>query len=191
MRTIVLYLLFSSFIPVKSQCKFDILLGTDVYQWYKNPVDPQVTDSPGSAGQIFGINAGFKFSGGGSNIGLAAECGGNFAPLAFDFPRYKGLGAAAYYVLGKINFGALTGFSKDQLFGFSVGAGLQYSRTELFGLIHKYDYLSRKWFQTYIGEIAVGGGFSQFLIMAYFRLGTSKEKAWTLQQGVQLSYRLF
>ncbi len=174
----------------RAQTKLDFIFGADVYQWYLNPVDPQVPESRSSAGQLLGLQTGLKFSGGGSRFGLAIECSGNFAPLAFDFPKFKGLGAASYQLIGKMNVGALTGFSKDQLFGFSLGAGLQYSRTELFGLTDAYAHLRRNWFKTYVGEIAIGGGLSRFLVMAYLRIGTSRQHAWTLQQGIQMSYRL-
>ena len=47
---------------------------------------------------------------------------GHPAPLALDINEYKGLGAVAFPVMAKLNFGALSGFS-SKLTGGYLGGG--------------------------------------------------------------------
>lgn len=75
-----------------------------------------------------------------TSIGVQASA--NLAPLALDINEYKGLGAVAFPVMAKLNFGALSGFS-SKLTGGYLGGGLQWSRTELFGLNSKHRNVER------------------------------------------------
>ena len=90
----------------------------------------------------------------------------------------------SFPLLLKANFNGLSGLSKNKLIGFSIGGGIQYSKTELFGLSKKYQELDRSFFPTYVGEIGIGGGVSGSSVVWNTRVGIGKNHAFVFNTGL-------
>jgi hypothetical protein len=157
----------------------------DLYQRYSNPKDEIASGSAGSFLLNFGL--GPKFWVGGEDFSVSVEGSANIAPLALSTGDFKGLGAGAFPLMMKFNFQGLSGVNKEGKFGLSIGGGIQYSRTELFGLKNSFaeDGVERKLFKTYIGEIAYGFGMSGFAGYVFLRYGRESDtKANTFNFGL-------
>lgn len=187
---IIISLLF--WLPLYGQFTHKMIIGFDLYQKYRNPVDQKVNDDSRSAGNvILAIPIGYSLFIGKNNFSISTEASANIAPLAFDAGQYKGLGALSFPLLAKLNFGALSGFSENKLLGYSIGGGIQFNRTELFGLTNKYNFLERNYFPTYVGEVGIGGGVSGLNVILYFRVGTAAHKAFSFNSGLIFNVDLF
>ena len=183
---------FLIYLPIQGQLSHKIIIGFDFYQKYRNPEYAKVNDESRSSGNvIFAVPIGLSLAMGKDNFSFSTEASINIAPLALDIGKFKGLGAVSFPLLAKFNFGALSGFSENRLLGYSLGGGVQFNRTELFGLTKKYDYLERKFFPTYVGELGVGGGVSGLNVILYFRVGTSSQSAFSFNSGLTFNVDLF
>ena len=115
------------------------------------------------------------------------------SPFSLALNDYKGLGAVSFPVMAKLNFQGLSALNREGKFGFSIGAGIQWSKTELFGLKNSFEEqgVSRDLFKTYILEAAYGFGMSGFTLHAFVRYGWNKgTDANTLNFGIGYDFNL-
>lgn len=172
---------------IHAQLKFktQFYTGFDLYCWYKNPRSSARECEAGlsSGSALSSVPIGTRLLVGKDNFSISAEAGADLQFFALDVNHFKGLGAVAFPLLLKMNFGAVSGFSKTKLVGWSLGGGIQYQKTELFYLTEDYKDLERKIFPTYIGEIAIGGGVRGFQTSYFVRVGFGKLQATSVNTG--------
>lgn len=144
----------------QAQLNIGFVSGGDLYQRYVNPLDNTGTDrSAGSA--IINGNMGVKVYAGLPDFSLSVESYFNSGTFALNIQEYKGLGAVSFPVLAKLNFNGLSGLRKiDKSLGWSIGGGLQWSRTEWYGLslAARDAGVERNYFRNYVFEISFGSG---------------------------------
>jgi hypothetical protein len=135
-KLLILFILLG-FSQSHAQINIGFLTGGDLYQRYTNPLDNTNTGrSSGSA--ILNGNTGLKLYVGVPKVSLSIEGYINSGALALDVNEYKGLGAVSYPVLAKLNFNGLSGLMKtDKTRGWSIGGGVQWSRTVCLYLLDK------------------------------------------------------
>lgn len=163
---------------------------TDLYQRFVNPEDEIANRS---AGGIFSLGLGPKLWIGGENMSFSAEASFNYAPFAISLDDYKGMGAMSFPLMAKFNFGGTSTHNREGKFGLSVGGGIQYSRTELYGLRGSFADMgvTRNYFRTYVAEVGYGFGLSGFAIMGYVRYGRNTDlKANTFNFGIAYDFNL-
>lgn len=66
------------------------------------------------------------------SVSVEAQACVGFLGLALD--DYKGMGTLSYPIMAKLNFNGLSALDKEGRMGLSIGGGLQYNRTEWYGL---------------------------------------------------------
>lgn len=181
-------LLFVAINAAHTQVGLGLVYASDLYQRYVNPVEAGVDAKRSAGAAVSSIALGPKLWVGGNSFSFSLEGQANFAPLAFNVAEYKGLGAVAFPLMGKFNFGAASGFNEDKLFGWSIGGGIQYNRTELFGLTEKFDHIERSFFPTYVGESSINVGIAGFDLALYVRLGFGEEKARSFNIGYSMNF---
>lgn len=166
---------------VSAQVNANLSLGFDFYSYYRNP-EKEGQDIGQSSGAILSPNFAAQIVFGKNNFSFGLEPQVTFSPWALDINQYKGIGAVAFPLLAKFNFGSFSGFSQ-KIYGFSIGAGVQYNRTELFGLNHKYADVKREFFRTNVLELCLGGGIGGINFAYNFRIGFGADKALSLNTG--------
>lgn len=186
----ILLLTFCS-IQVYGQFGYGITASNEIYQRYSNPKDDIAYGGSGSAILNFGI--GPKIWIGGNNLSFSAETQATIGLLGLGVKDYKGLGMSSFPIIGKLNFGGLSALDKEGKFGFSIGGGIQYSKTELYYLRDKFEDagVERKLFKTYIGQVGYGFGMSGFTAHAFLRFGyNSDTEANTFNFGLQYDFNI-
>ena len=158
----------------QAQIGIGVTTGGDLYQRYTNPENPADSGALRSSGNAL-LNSSFgpKIWIGGDRFSLSVEAQVILGATGFDMNEYKGLGMLAFPVMAHLNFKGNSGFGNKTKFGtgFSVGGGVQYSKTELYGTTKDFEDLERKLFPTYVGEIQIGGGGGGINIYFYTRYG--------------------
>ena len=186
--------LFFFLAPNQGYSQFGIGLtgGVDLYNRYVNPEDSVASPSNGSA--ILNLALGPKIWVGGKSFSVSVESAANWGMLGLSLKDYKGLGSLSIPVMAKLNFGGLSGLNKDMGFGFSIGGGIQYSRTELYGLTNEFSDLgvTRDYFKTYNIQAGYGVGISGFTAHAFARYGFNPDidGASNLHIGIQADFNL-
>ncbi len=173
-------------LPIFAQVKPNLIIGLDLYQWYKNPNGgPNEKIGASSGSVLLNLPLGLKIFAGHNKFSVSLEGSANMGFISFDVTEFKGMGAIAFPLLAKLNFNGMSGFSKSKLVGWSVGGGIQFTKTEWYGLTSKFDgKLSRKFFPTYVVEIAGGGGVSSTQLAYYLRAGMGPHRAFTFNSGL-------
>ena len=175
-----------------SQVNVGIVTGYDIYQRFVNPVDGSGTDR--SSGNVMLSSAfGLKLWLGGQKVSFSAEGYGNLGILALNVEEYYGMGALSIPVLAKINFMGMSGFNPLDKFGFYVGGGNQWNKTELYGLNQraKDRGVVRPYFQTYVVEVGLGMGSKVKVIEAFVRYGFNADNpSSALHFGVNTTYSI-
>ena len=172
MKYLYAIVFFLSFVCVSNaQFGIGITANNDIYQRYNNPEDGIAGTSAGSF--LFNVGVGPKIWIGGNNVSLSLETTANWGVFGLDINDYKGLGVVSFPMLAHINFGGLTALDKEGKFGFTIGGGIQYNKTEVYYLNggDKENGVSRDFFRTYVGEIGYGFGMSGFTLHGFLRLG--------------------
>lgn len=191
MKHILLSLLMiCSFEDVSAQFGIGLISRTDFYSRYSNPTDDIASSSAGSA--LLNLGLGPKVWIGSEKFSVSAEGAFVFSPFALSIGDYKGLGAMAFPVLAKLNFGGLSNINKEGKMGFTIGGGYQWTRTELFGLQSSFEEqgVTRPYFRNLIGEIGYGygmGGFSFGLHLRYGKDSDMRSNVFSLGLGVNLN----
>lgn len=156
---------------VQAQFGYGLVVTNDIYHRYSNPSDNIASASAGSA--ILNLGLGPKIWIGGNDFSVSVEALANVGLLGLSTADYKGLGTLAFPVLAKLNFKGMSAMDKEGKMGFYVGGGLQYTRTEMFGL--KEDFVDqgveRELFQTIIAQAGYGFGINGFGVGGFIRYG--------------------
>lgn len=166
-------------------------LDYNLYHWYKKPTS--ISPEGHSSGQVLnilpigglGLWIGYP---GGSTLGI--EGGIDYMPFSFDTENFQGLGAISFPVMLRLTqpFQPQKGISSY----IGVGGGLQWNRTELYARTLAAKQIFNPYFQTIVGELSLGVGAGwradekqTGLLAFYARVGSSIEKAWTLNFGLR------
>jgi hypothetical protein len=174
---------------VSAQVGAGLVIGGDYYQWYRNPEVAGETALSSTGNVLLNVAMGPKFWFGGDNFSLSVEGHINWGITAFDMHEYKGMGNLSFPLIAKLNFGGISGFGAEDRKGLYIGGGIQYTRTEAYGLTSNYvDNTTRNYFQTFIGEIGFGSGGEGITSTTFVRVGLGYEnggfnKAFTLNVG--------
>ncbi len=147
----------------------------EIYNRYANPSDDIASRSAGSA--ILNLGLGPKLWIGQGDFSFSPEISFMFSPFALSAGDYKGLGGISFPILGKFEFLGNSNFNHDGKFGFSIGGGVQYSRTELWYLKRSFkdQGVERNFFRTYVIEGDFGYGLSGFNLHLFLRYGWSND----------------
>jgi len=150
-------------------------LRTELYSHYSNPPDGIASRSAGSA--LLNIGVGPKIWVGGPDFSFSPEVSVVISPLALSISDFKGLGAVSFPIIGKFEFLGNSNLNKDGKFGFSIGGGVQYNKTELFYLKPSVrdQGVRRPFFRTYVIEADFGYGLVGFDVHFFIRYGFAND----------------
>ncbi len=174
----------SFYLNLFSQIGFGTVGGIDLYQRYVNPKDEIAYPAAGNA--MFNLIYGPKIWLGSKYISLSMEAQINLGITSFAIKDFKGLGAVSFPLMAKVNYKGLSGFLPGFAKGFSLGGGIQYSKTELiFNKNYKNKGVTRDFFKVYVLEFDLGVGSFGSAGYFYIRYGlNNKTEASTLNIGV-------
>ncbi len=175
---------------ISAQVTYGLTLKTELYSRYANPSDDIASRSAGSA--LANIGLGPKVWFGGKYFAVSPEATVVFSPLALSTGDYKGLGAISFPLMVKLQFGGLSSLV-DNRFGFALGGGLQFTRTELFGLNNSFEDMgvTRSYFRTYVVEADFGFGTSGFTLHGLIRYGFNPDTdANTISVGIGYDFNI-
>ena len=180
---------------VSAQVGIGLTGSYELYTRHQNPSSFQpdnlmASRSAGSALSTFGL--GPKIWIGVKKFSISVEGQAQLAPLAFSVSDAKGLGAVSFPIMGFLNFGGTSAFDNIGKPGVSVGGGLQYTRTELFGLSESFadQGVTRDFYKTYVIQLTLGGGLNGFAGGLYVRYGFNPDLdgASNIHIGVQTDF---
>lgn len=173
MRNSILFCCAMVFFGFSAQGQFGYGFGVshDLYQRYVNPSDD--LGSRGSGSFFLNIGAGPKVWLGGPDFSVSLSGQVNWGIFGLSLDENKGLGHISFPVLMKLNFKGLSGLDKEGRMGFSIGGGLQWTRTELYYVKDEFEDAggSRSLFRTYVVEASYGLGISGVGIQFHLRAG--------------------
>lgn len=157
------------------QFGYGVTAKTDLYMRYVNP--DRGLDSRSAGSVLFNLGVGPKLWFGGENFSVSPEASLLFSPFALSLSEFKGMGALSFPVLIKAHFLGMSNFNNDGKFGFALGLGWQWSRTELYGLKSSFADRGgqRAFFKTTVVELDVGFGLSGFNLHGFIRYGFNDE----------------
>ncbi|MFZ1702967.1 MAG: hypothetical protein WAT79_01400 [Saprospiraceae bacterium] len=183
--TVILLSNFSN--KLNAQFGGGLTMNYNFYERYTNPKDAS-NEGQSSGSVLLNLSIGPKLWVGSQNFSFSIESQIGLAILGLDSKNYKGLGMAHIPIIGQINLRGSSGLNTVAKPGFSIGGGIQYNRTELYGLSQKYKDLglSRDFFTTYIIQAGGGFGINGFVANGFLRYGFHPEtKAQSLNIGMQ------
>ncbi len=183
LSVIVFTFLFST---LNAQFGIGFILGHDLYQKYENVEDGIANPSSGSA--VLNLAAGPKIWVGGKKFSFSVESQANWGVFALSLEDRKGLGALSIPIVGRLNFAGLSCLDREGKVGFSLGGGIQYNRTELYGLTEEFieKGVTRDYFPTYVIQATGGFGVSGFGMQLLVRYGFNPDNdASSLNIGIQ------
>lgn len=157
---------------LRGQFGAGVAFSNDFYQRYTNPEDNlDLGRSSGSA--ILNFAIGPKLWIGKPAFSFSVEAQAGISLLGLDVSKFKGLGMSHFPIVGLFNFNGSSALGSEQKKGFSFGGGIQYNRTELYGVTSKYkdQGLTRSFFPTYVLQAGGGFGFNGFVVMGFLRYG--------------------
>lgn len=192
--SILLLFIFSIIFHYQTRGQFGIGVATnyDFYQSFTNPQDNlDQGRSSGSALTSFAIGPKIWIGKPSFSVSLEAQAG--IGLLTLDVNKFKGIGSAHFPILASLNFKGVSGLGTELKPGFSIGGGIQYNRTELFGVTTQYKNagVERSLFPTYIIQAGGGIGFNGFVIHGFVRYGFHPEsEAQSLNIGIQTDLNL-
>jgi hypothetical protein len=171
---LLVFLLYS--LVLNAQIGFGTVGGLDIYQRFSNPEDNLAYPAAGNL--LFNFIYGPKIFVGSKNLSASLETQANIGLTSLAVKNFKGVGALSFPILCKLNFKGLSGFSTGLSSGYAIGAGIQFSKTELFGLLNEYENkgVKRDFFKTYFAQIDFGYGSFGIDGSFYLRLGYNPEK---------------
>ncbi|MBK8671047.1 MAG: hypothetical protein IPN89_17010 [Saprospiraceae bacterium] len=176
---------------MNAQFGYGFTASNDLYHRYVNKADNLASPSAGSA--LLNLGVGPKIWIGNKKVSFSAEAQAVIGFVGLSGKDYKGLGTAAFPILAKINFKGLSTFDREGLIGFSLGGGIQYNKTEIFGLHEEFIQkgVSRSFFPTYIIQAGCGFGLSGFSAHGIIRYGFDPDnKTSTLNVGLQYDFNM-
>lgn len=171
------------------QLGYGFTASNDLYQWYKNPGQLPWNESNTAGSAILNLGMGPKIWVGTSKTSFSVESQAVVGVLGYSAGSYKGLGMGAIPIIGRINFKGLSTFDREGKTGFSIGGGIQFNKTEVFGITEDAATIQRKFFRTYVGQVSYGFGISGFTIQGIVRYGYDPDsEARSLNVGLQYDF---
>jgi len=186
---VVLFTLMNSQLSY-GQFGYGLTATTELYSRFRNPSDATGA-SPSAGSALINLGVGPKIWFGNKKRSLSLEALANIHPFALSTADYKGIGAVSFPIMAKFNFNGLSGLEREGLLGFSIGGGIQYSRTELFGVTQEYKNLgvNRSMHRVYIVQAGYGFGVSGACLAGFVRYGFNPDnEAKYLSVGVQYDF---
>ncbi len=183
---------------LNAQFGYGLTVSNDIYNWYQNPESIGPNDEPldiheGNGSLLLNLGVGPKIWIGAPKFSFSLETQAKIGLLGLAIKDYKGLGNHSIPVIGRLNFGGLSGLDKEGKFGWSIGGGIQWNKTELYNTLNDYTErgVDRNYFKTYVGQVGYGFGLSGFAIQGILRLGYNPDtKARSLNFGLQYDFNL-
>ena len=175
-----------------SQFGIGLTASHDLYHYYQNP-DDDLDESTSAGSAMLNLGVGPKIWMGTNDFSLSFEAQATIGLLGLSVRDYKGLGTTSFPIMAKFNFGGLSALDKEGKFGWSIGAGIQYSKTELYYLSDSFEEKGgqRELFKTYIGQVGYGFGMSGFSAHGFIRFGYHPDSgARTFNVGVQYDFNI-
>lgn len=176
----------------KAQFGYGLTVNHDLYQHFTNPKDESNTYR-GAGSAILNFSAGPKIWVGSENVSLSLEAQAGIGFLTLAVKDFKGMGSANFPLMAKLNFGGLSALDKEGKLGWHIGGGLQYFRTELYGLRDKYEDLGTKrgLYPSYITQFGYGFGLSGFAVSGILKYAFNPDsKARFLSLGIQYDFNM-
>lgn len=172
----------------QAQFGYGLTGSLDLYQRYVNPKNGMETGSRAAGSALLNLGLGPKIWVGNKKVSVSAEAQAVAGFFAVSASENKGLGSLAIPILAKINFGGMSSFDREGVQGWSIGGGIQYNKTELYGLnteaISKG--IVRNYFKTYVVQVSYGFGVSGFTGHGFARSGFHPDdRSMTLNTGIQ------
>lgn len=176
---------------LQAQLGLGRVTGLDFYQRHRIPnYNGHHGHSTGSA--MANIVLGPKVWVGGRLFSVSVEGAVSYAPFAFDVGDSKGLGALSFPISVDLNYGGLSGFSVQSKYGFSLGAGVSFHRTELYFVKDEYTETREEGFyRVYFGQAAVGVGSGGSDLRLYARYGKGVRSSSFFSIGILSSVNYF
>ena len=189
----ILSIFVSIFMFTSMSAQFGIggVVTNDIYQRYQNPSDDISYSGAGSL--LLNLGVGPKVWVGGPDFSVSVETQANLGFLGLGLKDYKGLGMVSFPVMAKFNFAGLSALDREGRFGFSIGGGIQWNKTELYYLSNdaEAEGVTRDYFKTYVGEVSYGFGISGFAGQAYLRVGVNPDiDANTVNFGLKYDFNI-
>jgi len=182
----------TSFSMATAQFGIGLTASNDIYQYYQNP-DDETGESTSAGSAIFNLGVGPKIWLGGNDFSVSVEAQATIGLLGLSVKDYKGLGMASFPIMAKFNFAGLSALDKEGKFGWSIGAGIQYSKTELYYLENSFEGKdgNRDMFKLYVAQFGYGFGMSGFTGHGFVRFGYDPDNgAKALNVGIQYDFNL-
>lgn len=184
-------LIISMSILAHGQFGAGFVFGIDFYQHYDQGERATDVESTTTGSIMANAILGPKFWIGGDRFSVSVEAPINWGIFALDIDDYKGLGSLAIPLGAKCNFGAASGFNQSNILGWSMGGGVQYTRTELYYTENRFeDRIETGFIPTYYGELGLSFGVTGVDINLYTRYGLNGEKSRNLNIGLVLNVNL-
>lgn len=174
-----------------SQVGYGFTVSHDLYARYNNPSDDIAHSAAGSA--ILNLGAGPKIWFGSKDFSVSFEGQAVILPLGLAVKDYKGLGMASFPFVARLNFNGLSALNKEGTLGWSIGGGIQYFKTELYGLTDDFEAqgVTREFQRVIIGQFSYGFGISGFAAQGILKYGYDPDSnANTFQIGLQYDFNL-
>jgi hypothetical protein len=183
-------LFYSSHAIGQKRFGYGFTLSNDLYNRFVNPKDNIASGANGSA--ILNFGGGPKLWYGGNSTTFSIETQAAIGFLGTSLKDPKGLGNAHFPLMAKLNFKGLSAMDKEGQLGFSIGGGVQYNKTEIFGLDDDFEKKggTRNLYRTYIVQAGYGFGIAGFGVQGFARYGWNKDKASALNIGLQWDFNL-
>lgn len=188
---LVVFILLSFQWLAEAQFGIGFTVSNDIYNRYQNPEDEISYEGAGSL--LLNLGLGPKLWLGGEDFSVSAEIQGTISPFGLALKNFKGIGMTSFPLIGRLNFGGLSGLNREGKFGWSIGGGVQWNKTDLLFLSGDFKDQggTRDLFRTYVGEIAYGFGLSGFTLAGVLRVGyDSTTKANTFNFGLQYDFNI-
>jgi hypothetical protein len=165
-----------------------VTVGTSLYKWDKNPTTGSVEYNR-AAGGIFSEIVGLNLGLGNDKFRFILEGYETYAPFTFNLKKFAGMGTFSGGAMAKIS---VTPFEhRDGNRGFSLGAGIEMTRTEI---SFRKKELERDWFPIKYGYLAYSvceeDGHTLTQTDWFGKVGIGENSAIGFEVGVRRSFLL-
>lgn len=191
-KCLVLFCCVIGMSSMSAQVGYGLTFSNDIYNRYANPSDGIASNANGSF--LLNLALGPKIWFGGEKMSFSVETQANIGLLGLSLGDYKGLGSFSVPLIGKLNFAGLSGLNKEGGFGFSVGGGMQWNKTEIYKLkdSFKEQGVKREYYKTYVIQAGYGFGVSGFAVYGFARYGFNPDLtgANNVHVGLQFDFNI-
>jgi hypothetical protein len=157
--------------------------GIGGYQWDKSPAGSETKTTGGIFSEIIGLNVGV----GNETCRLVLEGYEDYAPFTFSVKEFQGMGTFSAGAMGKLSF--TFGDWSSTRKGFSLGAGVETSRTEMH---FRKKEVERDWYPTKYGYVAYSTLNENDVQADFFaKVGVGSHSVMRMEVGLRLSYYAF